>query len=151
MHCTLLSETLVWETTIYIAHREMDRRERAPVAKIPCHESKKINCLSIGFLSIDLWRVAGHLQILFTDTWWTCVRCEKNLMEPQFWILSTPATMFGHGKYGNTNHIPPSMDFHVWPSLAWNAFSPTEQNPSFRNHHIRWSLGNGQAGESPPS
>ena len=64
MHCPLLSETIVLETTIYGGHREMDRRERPPLVKIPRHESDRIDDLSIEGPRIDLWRVAGHLQIL---------------------------------------------------------------------------------------
>ena len=146
MHCLLLSETLVWKTTVYGAHWEMDRWEWPPLAKIPCHESNRIDGSSIGGSSIDLWRVAGHLHIPFKDTWWTCARCAKKLTEPQFWIPSIPASVFGHGKYGNTNHIP---TIHGFPTLALvgvTALSPSEWNPSFRNHHRRRSPGNGHAG-----
>ena len=59
----------------------MDRREILPLDKIPRHESNEIDGLSIGGPSIDLWRVAGHLQIPFRDTWWTWARCAKNLTE----------------------------------------------------------------------
>ena len=62
----------------------MDRRERPPLAKILGHESNEINGSSIGRLSIDLWQVAGHLQIPFRDTWWTWAQCVKHLMERQF-------------------------------------------------------------------
>ena len=62
----------------------MNRWERAPLAKIPCHKSNGINGSSIEGMSIDLWRVAGHLKIPFRDTWWTCTRCVKKLKEPQF-------------------------------------------------------------------
>ena len=93
----------------------MDRRERPPLAKIPHHESNEIDGLSIGGLSIDLWQVVGHLQIPFRDTWWTCAWCAKNLTEPQFCISSTRDSMFGLGKYGNTNHIP---TIHGFPILA---------------------------------
>ena len=93
----------------------MDMRESPPLAKIPCHGSNRIDGSSIGGPSIDLWRVAGHLQILFRDTWWTWARCAKNLTKTQFCIPSTPASMFGHGKYGNANCIP---TFYGFPSLA---------------------------------
>ena len=63
----------------------MDKRERPPpLAKIPRHESNGINGSSIGGPSINLWRVAGHLQIPFRDIWWTWARCAKNLAERQF-------------------------------------------------------------------
>ena len=50
---SLLSETLASETIIDVGHREMDRRERPPPAKIPRHESNGINGSSIGGPSID--------------------------------------------------------------------------------------------------
>ena len=53
MHCPLLRETLVSETTIYEGHREIDMLERAPLAKIPHHESNKIDGSSIEGPSID--------------------------------------------------------------------------------------------------
>ena len=59
----------------------MNRRERAPLAKFPHHESNQINGSSIGGPSINLWLVAGHLQISFRDTWWTCAWCAKNVTE----------------------------------------------------------------------
>ena len=58
---SLLSETLASETIVDGGHWEMDRRERPPLAKIPCHESNGIDDSSIGGLSIDLWKVVGHL------------------------------------------------------------------------------------------
>ena len=112
-----------------------------PLAKIPHYESNGINGLLIRFPSIDLWRVTGHLQIPFRDTWWTWAQCAKNLMERKFWILSTPASVFGHGKYGNANRIP---TIHGFPSLSlifFIALSPTEQNPSFRKHRRRRASG----------
>ena len=62
----------------------MDRRERPLLAKIPRHKSNKINVSSIGGPSIDVWRVAGYLQIPFRDTSWTWAQCAKNLTERQF-------------------------------------------------------------------
>ena len=38
-----------------------------PLAKIPCHESNKIDGSLIEVLSIDLWRVVGHLHIQLRD------------------------------------------------------------------------------------
>ena len=76
---SLLSETLASENIVDRGHQEMDRRERPPLAKIPCHESNIINGASIRGLSINLWRVAGHLQIPFRDTWWICAQCAKNV------------------------------------------------------------------------
>ena len=147
---SLLSENLASETIVDGGHWEMDRRERPPLDKIPCHESNGINGSLIERPSIDLWRVTGHLQIPFRDTWWTCARCAKNLTEPQFWILSTPSSMFGHGKYGNANR---TTTIHGFPALALvgvTALSPTKWNPSFRNHRRRRSPSNGQEGEAPP-
>ena len=63
----------------------MERRETTPpLAKIPRHESNEINGSSIEGPSINIWRVAGHLQIPFRDTWWTWAQCAKNLTEWQF-------------------------------------------------------------------
>ena len=87
----------------------------APLAKIACYESIEINGSSIGGLSINLWRVAGHLQKPFKDTWWTCAQSVKKIMEPQFWILSTPTSVFGKGKYGNANQNP---NVYGFPSLV---------------------------------
>ena len=59
--------------------------------------------------------------------------------------------MFGHGKYGNANGIPTFCGFPILALIGMTALSPTERNPSFRNHRIRWSPRNGQAWEAPPS
>ena len=104
----------------------MDRRERPAPTKIPCHESNGIDGSSIGGPSIDLWRVAGHLQILFRDTWWTWARCAENLTERQFLILSTPNSVFWHGKYGNANHIPTIRGFPALALVGVTTLSPTE-------------------------
>ena len=124
--------------------------EAPPLAKIPCHESNGINGSSIGGLSVNLWQVAGHLQIPFRDTWWTWARCAKNLTERQFWILSTPASVFGHGKYGNANRTATIRSFPALALVGVTALSPTERNPSSRNDRRRRSPGNGQEGEAPP-
>ena len=122
-----------------------------PLAKIPHHESNEIDGSSIKGTSIDLWRVGGHLQIPFRDTRWTCSRCAKNLMEPQFCISSNPASVFGHGKYVNANRIATIRGFPALALVGMTALSPTERNPSSRNDR-RWrSPGNGQEGEAPPS
>ena len=106
LHCPLLSETLASETTVDGGHQAMDMRERPPPDKNPRQESNGINSSSIGGPSNDLWQIVGHLHIQFRDTWWTWAWCAKNLTERQFLILSTPSSVFGHGKYGNANHIP---------------------------------------------
>ena len=49
----------------------MDKRERGSIAKIPHHESKRFDGLSIRGPSINLWQVAGHLHISFMDIRWT--------------------------------------------------------------------------------
>ena len=121
-----------------------------PLAKIPHHESNEIDGSLIGGPNIDLWRVAGHLQIPFRDTWWTWARCAKNLTERQFGIRSTPASVFGHGKYGNANRIPTIHGFLALALVGMTTLSPTERNPSFRNHRRRRSPGNGQEGKAPP-
>ena len=96
------------------------------LAKIPCHKSNEIDGSSIGGLSIDLWQVAGHLQIPFRDTWWTWARCTKNLTERQFGIMSTPTSVFGHGKYGNANNIPTIRGFPSLSLVGVTALSPIE-------------------------
>ena len=58
--------------------------------------------------------------------------------------------MFGHGKYGNANRIPIIRGFPSLDLVGMTALSPTERNPSFRNHHRRRSSGNGQEGGGPP-
>ena len=128
----------------------MDRRKSPPLAKIPRQESNEIDGSLIGVPSLDLWLVAGHLQILFRDTWWTCAPCAKNLMESQFLISSTPTSVFGHGKYGNMNRIPPVHGFLSSALVGVTALSPTERNPSFKNHRRQRSPGNGQEGEASP-
>ena len=75
---------------------------------------------------------------------------QKNLTERQFLILSTPASVFGHGKYGNTNCIPTIRGFPALALVGMTALSPTERNPSSRNDHRRRSPGNVQEGEAPP-
>ena len=98
----------------------------APPAKIPYHESNRNDGSLIGGPSIDLWKVAGHLQIPFRETWWTWARCAKNLTERKFLIPSTPASVFGHGKYGNANHTPTIRGFPALALIGVTALSPTE-------------------------
>ena len=120
------------------------------LAKIPRHKSNRIDGSSIGGPSVDLWRVVGHLQIPFRKTWWNCAQCPKTLTEPPFSILLTLSSMSGHGKYGNTNLIPTICGFPSLALVGVTALSPIELNPSFKNHCIQWSSGNGQAIEAPP-
>ena len=89
-------------------------KHRLTIYKIHRRIHSKVTYTSTSLIegpSIDLWWVVGHLQIPFRDTWWTCARCAKNLTEMQFWIPSNPTSMFGHGKYGNANHIPTVCGF----------------------------------------
>ena len=62
----------------------MDKQKRHHIDKIPHHKSNGIYGFLIEILAIDLFQVAGHLQIPFRDTWWTCAQCAKSVMEPQF-------------------------------------------------------------------
>ena len=150
MHYPLLSETVVSETIVCGGHQEMDMRDIGPVAKIPHHKSNGINGLSIGGLSINIWQVAGHFQIPFRDTLWTCDRWAKTSGSCNFEFYKIFLVCLGMGNMGTPTTTPPFMVFQFYPSLAWNALSLTKRKPIFRNHHIRRSPGNGQEREPPP-
>ena len=96
----------------------MDRRERPPLAKIPRHESNGIDGLSIGGSSIDLWRVAGHLQIPLGTLGGLVPGAQKTSLIRNFVFRQLLLACLGMGNMAMPTASPPSMAFQIWPLLV---------------------------------
>ena len=144
MHCPLLRKTLVSKTTVYGGHWEMDRWARAPWLK--SHVMNPI--VSVLYWSEAWASIYGELQVTSRYHSGTLdglmPSAQKTSQSRNFEFRQLLLACLGMGNVETPTKSPPSVDFQVWPSLALNALSPTEWNPSFRNHRIRRSPGIGQ-------